>query len=297
MKVSPPSVSRLVALLLAIAWFFAGAVAADGRFDKGLLWKIERSGAPPSYLFGTMHSDDPQVVQLAGPVRKAFERAQGLTLEIVLDPEALMSMTTSLMLADGSTLEQHVGPDLYRRTVRALGKQGIPELLVTGMKPWAAAITLMTPPDTTGLVLDHVLYQQALAAGKPVDGLETVAEQMDIFDRLLSPQDQVKLLRETLDQLPQIDTMLEELRKAWLDRDLARLTEINESSMASGDPELAARFNRSVILERNHRMAERLRSRLRRGNWFIAVGALHLPGKEGLLNLLSEQGYRVTRVY
>jgi len=284
---------------LVTALFFAATVfnvQAGDRFDKGLLWKIESDGSAPSYLFGTMHSDDPRVVELPAPVQKAFEQASNVTLEVELDPQSLTSLTTALLLTDGRKLKSLIGPDLYKRTVKAMSGLGMPDAVVANMKPWAAAVTLMTPPNASGAVLDQILYEQALVAGKKVSGLETVAEQMVLFDEL-SLKDQIDLLRETLDMLPDLAQMLEEVQAAYLDRNLKRLVEINETSMQGSNTQLAERFNQKVIIDRNYRMAERMKSRLQEGNHFIAVGALHLPGKEGLLTLLSGQGYRVTRIY
>ncbi|MFQ5644188.1 MAG: TraB/GumN family protein [Thiogranum sp.] len=274
----------------------AFGVRADDRFDTGLLWKIESDGVAPSYLFGTMHSDDPRVVQLPAAVQQAFDRAGSVTLEVELDPQALLSLATALMLADGSKLESLIGPGLYRRSVQALGAQGTPEVLVAGMKPWAVAVTLMTPPNQSGEVLDQALYLQAKSSGKQVSGLESVAEQLALFDEL-SLDVQIALLEDTLDNLPDIPQMLAALQAAYLDRDLKRLAEINASALQDSDPQFAKDFNRKVIIDRNHRMAERMQEHLHEGDHFIAVGALHLPGEEGLLALLSGRGYRVSRVY
>ena len=274
----------------------AVAAAADDSFDAGLLWKVEGNGVTPSYLFGTMHSDDPRVVELPAPVQRAFDQAQSLTLELVLDPLSLLTMTSALLMTDGKSLESVIGHSLYERSLEVMKARGIPEVLVTNMKPWAVAVTLMTPSGNSGVVLDHVLYQDAVAAGKEVHGLETVAEQMGLFDGL-SQKDQITLLKDTLDNLDNLDQLLDEIQAAYLERDLKRLVELNEASMRNSDPQLAASFNRKVIVERNHRMAERMQLRLREGQQFIAVGALHLAGQEGLLKLLSERGYRLTRIY
>jgi len=272
------------------------AARAGGQFDRGLLWKIDPGNAPASYLFGTMHSDDPAVVQLPDPVRQAFDQAASVTLEVTLDAQGLMALTTSLLLTDGTTLESMIGSSLYRRTVDVMADQGIPEMMVASMKPWAVAVTLMTPPAKSGMVLDHVLYQDAISAGKKVDGLETVAEQMGLFDSL-SRDDQVRLLKDTLDQLPHIGRILAELQEAYLARNLKRLVEINEASMRDSAPDLAETFNQRLVVDRNHRMADRMESRLRDGRYFVAVGALHLPGREGLLELLTRRGYTLTRIY
>jgi hypothetical protein len=285
---------NLIVALTCLAGAFATA-AADS-FDAGLLWRVERAGVTSSYLFGTMHSDDPDVVKLPKPVQRAFDQAQSVTLEVVLDPQSLLTMTSALLMTDGNKLESLIGHQLYERTVAVMSARGMPELLVANMKPWAVAVILMTPPGNNGVVLDHVLYQDAVAAGKKVHGLETVAEQMGLFDDL-SRKDQIALLEDTLENLDNIGQMLDELLVAYLDRDLKRLLELNEASMRDSDPQLAETFNRKVIVERNYRMAERMQSRLREGQQFIAVGALHLAGEQGLLKLLSERGYRLSRIY
>ena len=282
--------------LLFVTLLAANPANAAETFDHGLLWKIQGSGAAPSYLFGTMHSEDPEVVRLPTAVQQAFDKSRGLTLEVVLDPQSLLAMTSGFMLGDGSTLESHIGASLYKRVVSAMAVYGMPEVIVSTMKPWAVAVTLMTPPGETGVVLDLHLYQRAVAAGKPVDGLETPLEQLSVFDEL-SESDQVALLKDTLDNLPDVQDMLDDLKNAYLARDLVRLTAINDAAMRDSDPQLVARFTNKLITRRNHRMAERMQSRLRGGGQFIAVGALHLPGSDGLLRLLSQQGYTLTRVY
>ncbi len=275
---------------------FAPLAVADNSFERGLLWQIEKPGSPASYLFGTMHIEDPEVVTLPAPVQQVFDRASGVTLEVVLDPQSLMSMVTAFMLMDGSTLESHIGSQLYQRSLKALSGHGLPELAVARMKPWAVAVTLMTPPPQTGVVLDLMLYQQAMARSKPVTGLETPMEQMALFDSF-SSQDQITLLEDTLEQMDKIPQMFADLKAAYLARDLVRLVEISNASMRNNDPQLVENFNRKLITERNHRMVKRMQPQLQKGQEFIAVGALHLPGEEGLLQLLSKQGYSVTPVY
>lgn len=281
--------------LLLIGLLTTLAVAGNG-YERGLLWRIEKPGSPPSYLFGTMHIEDPEVVTLPAPVQQVFDRAGGVTLEVVLDPQSLLAMATAFMLTDGTTLESHIGSRLYQRSVKAMTAHGLPEMVVARMKPWAVAVTLMTPPSQTGVVLDLMLYQEAMARGTPVTGLETPMEQMSLFDGF-SAQDQVVLLKDTLDQLDRIPQMFADLKAAYLDRDLNRLVKISDDSMRSNAPHLVEDFNRKLIVERNHRMVERMQPQLQKGQEFIAVGALHLPGEEGILQLLSEQGYSITSIY
>jgi uncharacterized protein YbaP (TraB family) len=279
----------LLCLLVSLA-------VAGNNFERGLLWQIKKPGSPPSYLFGTMHIEDPEVVTLAAPVREAFDKADSLTLEVVLDPQSLLAMATAFMLTDGSTLESHIGSQLYQRSVKAMAAHGMPEMMVARMKPWAVAVTLMTPPPETGVVLDLMLYQEATAQGKPVTGLETPMEQMSLFDSF-SGRDQIALLKDTLDNMDEIPRMFADLKAAYLDRDLARLVKVSDDSMRDNNQRLVEDFNRKLITERNHRMVQRMQPLLKEGQQFIAVGALHLPGEEGLLQLLNDQGYSVTAVY
>jgi uncharacterized protein YbaP (TraB family) len=283
-------------LLVVLVCLFTVGAAAGQDFDHGLLWRIERAGVASSYLFGTMHSDHPAVVVLPEPVQHALRSADAVTLEVNLDTEALLTLSRALLIQDGSTLKGLLGEALFDRAVAAMAGHGINAAMVLRMKPWAVAVNLLTPPRRDGLVLDQVLYRRALAEQKPVDGLESVDEQVALFDSM-SLDDQIALLQETLDYLPEIEQMLVDLRQAWLRRDLARLVAISEATPSGATTRFAADFNQRVIVERNHRMFERMQPRLRKGGYFIAVGALHLPGKDGLLKLLSGRGYRLTREY
>jgi len=144
--------------------------------------------------------------------------------------------------------------------------------------------------------LDHELQRRAQDQGLPVFGLETVAEQIDVFDGL-DLAAQVELLEAALDQQGQIEGWWRATRRAYLERDTASLYRLLLEQSAAGDPELAARLIEAVLDRRNERMVERMAPRLAAGRAFVAVGALHLPGERGVLRLLEEQGYEVTRVY
>jgi len=171
----------------------------------------------------------------------------------------------------------------------------IPDAATEHMKPWAAATALSMPVPETGRVLDVVLFQRAQQAGKPLHGLETIAEQLEVFDGL-PLEDQVGLLRDAVEQVAGLDAMLAELLAAYKRQDLAAMVAINEAAMATGDQRLAGEFQRRLIVDRNHRMAERMEPWLQQGGAFVAVGALHLPGEQGLLRLLEQRGYSLRAV-
>lgn len=286
--------ARLLAVMVLL--MLAAIARADTDKSHGLLWEISKPGQPSSWLLGTIHSEDPGVLNLPAPVRQAFAASNSVVLEILMDADAMKYSSTAMLMLDGRTLPDIIGAPLYTQVAAAIASRGIPELVLNRMKPWAAAVTLSTPALETGEVLDRVLYQDAVKQGKAVYGLETMQEQLQLFDSM-PEADQVTLLRDAVENLEVLDSMQAELLAAYKQRDLGRLLAISEASMQAGDQRLADDFQRRLVDDRNQHMAERVQPYLQQGKAFVAVGALHLPGKTGLLERLQQQGYTVTPVY
>lgn len=285
---------------LALVWaslatFPAHAFDTAG-YGQGLLWKVERAGAAPSYVFGTIHSEDARVLALPQPVRQAFDGARVYVMEALLDEGAMMAMSTRMLFDDGRSLKQVLPAPLYARTTAAMAGYGMPEFALQLMKPWAVAMSLSMPKPETGLFLDLMLMQKAQEQNKPVAGLETVEEQLRIFDQMSMP-DQVTMLEETLQYLPELDGMFAKLHDAYLARDLGALARLNEEQTLQGNRELGEKLMAQLLDARNQRMAQRMEAYFKQGNAFVAIGAMHLPGRVGVLNLLAKRGYRVTAVY
>jgi len=272
--------------------------AAAQRFDRGLLWRVEGGGPQPNHLFGTLHLADPRVTTLPQPVTKALADARSLTVEVGLDPAGLLALASRMVYLDGRDLPGAVGAELYEKAASLTGKLGLPEPAVRLFKPWALALFLSVPPQNPEEVLDVVLARTARAQGKPVHELETLEEQVAIFDGM-SEGDQIMLLRRAITDYEQMPRLLGRIVEAWLARDLAGMRRIGEEA-AGGGPEarrLYETFSRRLLTERNVRMAARMQARLKEGGAFVAVGALHLHGENGVLAELERRGWRVTRVY
>ena len=265
------------------------------KYHKGLLWKIEAGGLQPSYLFGTIHSDDPRVTKLPKAVEQAFDRSGSFTMELIADGAGIVAMAEAMFFNDGRTLESVLGKALYAETRAALSEQGLPTRGIEKKKPWAIIMALSTPRPKSGLFLDLALQVKATLQAKPTYGLESMQEQIAVFNDMPMP-DQVKLLKETLRIHRQIKEQLEELIQAYLARDLAHLMTIVHKFKPDDDRVYRAMIDR-LLTKRNKIMAERMKTRLQEGNAFIAIGAGHLPGKQGVLHLLELSGYRVTAVY
>jgi len=285
---------KRICMLLLLLMFWTSAQATS--FSQGLLWKIERTGLAPSYVFGTMHTEDVRVLNLPKPVQGVFDGSQTYVMEAVLDEQALLAMSSAMLFSDGRLLKDVVPAPTYAKAVAAMTDYGLPEAAVQLMQPWALAITLSTPKPKTGMVLDLSLMQQAIAQGKQTAGLETAQEQVGIFASL-PMQEQVFLLEDVLKQLPGIQKMFAELHKTYLARDLAGLERMNAAQQALGNAKLGKKLTTQLIEQRNQRMVERMEPYFKTGKTFIAIGALHLPGQAGVLNLLVQKGYRVSVVY
>ena len=113
----------------------------------------------------------------------------------------------------------------------------------------------------------------------------------------LSIEDQVKFLKETLDQLPVTERLFGEVHEVYLAHDLTRLAGLRQQYASRDNAQLEEGIMEELVDTRNARMAERMVPYLEQGGTFIAVGALHLPGQGGILQRLRERGYRVTAVY
>lgn len=267
-----------------------------GRFEHGLLWKIETSTAPPSYLFGTFHSSDPRITTLPCPVLEAFNRARSYSMEVIANGAGIVAMAEAMFLPAGQSLRQLLGDPLFQETLRATGMEDdAGSNSIDRMKPWAVMMMLAAPRKHGGLFLDMALQLKATRQGKETYGLETMPEQIAVFNGM-PIADQIILLEDAIRTAKASDQMIEELAQAYLRRDLSALLTLQEK-YKSANSRIQSEVEQRLLTHRNRLMAERMQARLKEGNAFIAVGALHLPGKDGLLNLLAAAGYRLSVVY
>jgi len=292
-----PRTVAVFALFAALSGIALQSCAAE-RYDRGLLWRIEGAGAPASHVFGTVHLADPRVTRLPTEVARELDRARSLTLESGLDPAGILVLAGRMIFNDGRDLPGVAGVELFNRAATLTAGLGLPEPMLRQFKPWAVAMLLSVPPQDPSNVLDLMLARRAAEQGKPVHELESMDEQISALDGL-SQDDQVVLLKQAVDQYERMPRQIARVVDAYLARDLAGIWRLSQESAGGGEDErrLNEVFTRRLLHERNVRMAERAEVRLREGGAFIAVGALHLYGGVGVLSLLEQRGWRVTRVY
>jgi uncharacterized protein len=290
------------------------AVAAASAVKTPFLWRIE--GPVPSYLYGTIHVPDARVTNLPPAVLQAFASSAAVFTEIPMDGSLQIGMMGKMMLPGDQSLSQVVGPELYTRLSQAI-ERSLPKdspgpmaaamtAMLGRLKPWAAMLQLamieFLPDMMAGnKALDTMLFDRAKSEGKETGGLETVDEQLAVFEGLTTDE-QVRLLKLTLDTMDEAHkagrSASRELIESYLTGDLDKLAALSNESM-KGEPELQKKFMARALDGRNVVMVDRLLAkRAERPNkvCFFAVGTLHYAGEEGIVALLEKKGLKVTRV-
>jgi len=272
--------------------------ASPERFTRGVLWRVTRKGTPASHVFGTVHAADPRLATLAAPVRKAFDAAKRLTVEFTADAYARERFLEAAMYLDARTLTDEIGAADFEKVVAHMRPHGIARAVVSKLKPWGVLVNLRNPRGAQGPTLDEQLYAGARARRLPLHAMENVEEQVFTFDEFPMAS-QVALLRHALAHQAELVELSERTIDAYVARDLAGLWAL-QTRFVERYPEIAthnAVFVKRVIFDRSVVMAFRMQRQLRRGHAFVALGALHLHGRRGVLALLEADGYRVARLY
>jgi uncharacterized protein YbaP (TraB family) len=277
---------------------------------EGLLWRIEPKapGGAPSFLFGTMHSTEPDLVALSGPVRAALAEARTVAVEIA-DAKGAASQASmvAFVTKNGVDLAGKGLEGLSETQIASvrsrLGEAGLPASIAPMLKPWFLALTLQVSACELKQmaagrpVVDEVVEKAGRDAGAAVVGLETVAEQLEAVSRI-SEETARRMVRDavadgrTSDDLQATTLALYRARRVgWY------LAMRRETFGAALDVSAYADFLEGVVDQRNRLMLDRSRSLIEAGGALIAVGALHLPGANGLVELLRREGYAVSMVW
>ena len=276
------------------------------RFDRGLLWEVtpkgrevSRRGAAPSHVYGTIHVADARLEALPAPVDAAFARAASLMLEFLPDAYSNERFAEAATFLDRQTLEEKIGAEDFERAVVQLQPAGLSRDFVNKLKPWGALLNLREPRAADGATTpDERLAGMARARRLPVFQIEGVEEQIFTFDEL-PMEAQVALLKHSLAHRDELLELGARTLDAYLAGDLERIWRLREEFIAR-HAEVAsyqAALTKRIIHDRSVVMAFRMQRELRRGQAFIALGALHLYGDKGVLALLEQDGWRARRVY
>ncbi len=297
MKINNPKPYRrkiysylLIALCVLIVTGSNRLLAQD---DSALFWSISKNGEQAGFLLGTIHSEDPRVLDFPREFMDDLNANQVFAMEMVPDLPTLKRLTEFMQYQDGTTLESRVGPERFASLQLALSEYRVPADWVERMKIWAVMMTLSVPPPQTGLFMDFSLSLRAAGAGLKVVGLETLEQQLSFLEEMPMKQ-QIMLLDQALMEHEKVREIHQQMVDNYLTGDLQALKSQADEQMAQLEPEVKQYFMEQGIDMRNLRMLESLLPHLQTSQVFVAVGALHLPGEVGLIQLLRNRGYDLT---
>jgi uncharacterized protein YbaP (TraB family) len=270
-----------------------GACAGERVF----MWKVESPKAT-AYILGTVHMMKKEMYPLDSRIENAFARSDSYALEFNIDDVTNIQMGT--MLSDVSyggddTIQKHISKETYDTLQKKFAEYGFPFEYMTKFRPWLLAVMVeMFEYQKLGLDprygLDKYFLQKA-EGSKPVIELESFDSQMELF-RTMSEKDQELFLVYTLNDIEDSRKNIDILMKAWSDGD-SKIMEKMMFDHLKEDRHLS-RIYEKLFYDRNRNMTDKIVKMLaQKGTYFVAVGAGHLIGERGIIELLSHKGYAV----
>jgi len=232
-----------------------------GAQEKSLLWKLE-AGKNTVYLLGSIHLLKKDTVSSKPIIDEVFSKAKRLVFEIDI-PKETPEKTQKLLMQKGVNLD---GKTLIVMQLQKLGYD-------------------------PSFGIDRQLAQRAQQANKPISGLETAEYQFDQLDRL-SPAMQELMLRQSFDEMEQLGKTVDEMVLAWRTGDVASAEKLLLESMTDY-PEIREK----LLDERNRNWLPKIDQFLKLDeDVLVVVGAAHLLGKNGVIELLKSRGYKMEQM-
>lgn len=281
------------------------------QVEKGapFLWRVtsrKKKARAVVWITGSVHLGRPEMYPLDPAIEQAFLDSQKLAVEMdISDPAAEKEMGKQLMalgtLPEGQTMKT-VFPERYEELKIAFWTFGIPMMLIERQTPFLAAMTLSVSEMIRAgwdpnLGIDKHFLSAARAGGKEVVELEGLERQLQVF-RDMPMGAQLAMLEATLDMVGGTHAWTSKAWEALRAGDTDAMAELQAIDEPEADSDYAD-FDRVLLDERNAEMAKKLLQHALRGEdaMFVVVGALHVPGHDGLIDLLSkDKRLRVTRV-
>jgi uncharacterized protein len=263
------------------------------------LWRAEL-GSSTLYLLGSVHVARAALYPLDQRIEAAFAKSDVLVLELSLDAAAQFGAAQRMLelgrLPPGVRLTDVVKPDTWQLLVQTQERLGISLLGLRGLRPWFVALAVTTQAlERAGFSAENGIdehFRRAAEGHKRIEALETVEEQLGLFTGL-SADAQELMLRETLDEIEHYGEQLDAAFAAWSSGDARALDELLIGPMRQQYPALFAQ----LFVDRNRRMTDKLFKLTQTpGQYFMVVGAGHLVGRGGIVDLLRERGIVATQL-
>jgi len=277
---------------------------------QGLLWRIDKPGVTPSYLFGTIHATDDRAIAVAREAATHIRGAKVVATELggPLDKATVAEIGANLMVKavarDVDTFEPIASADDRIAVEKFLASRGITPALAHHMRLWFLAAATVEPicelqRQAMDLpIVDNLIAQTAKDLGVKVAAIETMEEQSEILSSLDSSL-AATLLVSAATKPAVSDDAFATLLSFYAEKRPVEILPVLDASGVLTKKEIEAEdaFSAHLLGERNGLMAERIQPLIDEGGAFIAVGALHLPGKGGLIALLRERGLTLTPLW
>ncbi len=272
-----------------VGFIFALLAFAAQATEKGLFWKLESPTGITSYLFGTIHTDDNRVADFSPNVLEAMKSVDTFMMEAEpsQDPSILLMKDTDL-----TTILTQAEFD----QVRELADFHVMHFgAAMQMKPWLLAVIFDLPKPQTPFAQDNLLMTKSEDFGKKIKGLESSSEHFGIMDGF-SLDEQMVMLRAVLKcTQAQKEADFERLIAAYLSGDSDNIIALDEQITGGMLPkQLWAKMRKSLLDDRNVKMAERAIPLANEKAIFMAVGASHLAGENGLIAAFKKAGFKLT---
>lgn len=283
---------KTIRIMVGLLLILCGWKAQAQTESQSLLWKVEGENIQTSYLYGTIHLIPQDVFEVKTRVKEAFNSSEQIVLELDMDdPSMQMKVMQNASMKEGTTLDQLFSEEEYTAVSNAVKEQmGIGLEMLNTMKPFVISSMLIgTLIEGTPASYEMTFVQMAKEKELDILGLETVEEQMAIFDRI-PYEEQAKDVLEMVQNQDEVRQEYSEMVEAYTQEDVEGLFDIIEE-YADTEAEME-----EMIVKRNQRWIPLIGEFAKEKSSFFGVGAGHLGGEQGVINLLKEAGYNVTPV-
>ena len=290
--------AALIALLLVLLVGSLYISQKPAPFSEGVFWEVSKDGVVVGHILGTLHSNDERVTRIPKRVMDIFAQSSAYAIEAFPGSElwnpyhGLQNIRGRMMLPGKQTLAEVAGEELAKKVYTILKSNYVDEEFARRVKPWAAIHSLAIKSEHQGPIVDQKLLDLAVLQDKELYQIESPEELLAAFYAM--PMDsQVSLLKDKLRAFPEMRNTMEEIVLAYGREDLQAMMDLS-TNFIDKDPNKRKHYEMYVkhaIDIRSIVMTHYMGAAFREGNAFIAVGALHLYGKNGVLALLGQEFY------
>lgn len=270
-----------------------GSSAHAAPVENALLWEVSGKGlAAPSFVYGTIHVICKEDFMFSATLKEKFTNTRNVYLEIDMDDPGMMMKMASLMMMKDKTLKDLMSAEDYNfLSAYVKDSLGMPMMLFNRMKPVTliSLLSTRTLPCATPESYEQTMINMAKQQKKDLKGLETVEAQIGVFDKIPDSLE-VKMVLDMIRKMPEQKDQFGKMVSAYRNEDLQALArEMSESPEMKG-------FEEYLLGNRNRSWIPVMEGAMKEGSCLFAVGAGHLPGKDGVITLLRQAGYTVKPV-